>query len=194
MEITDARLTDNERELLARAIGGRLEKFRCEAYNAKIRAAAWGILGLFIDGRVIAIERQQKMLLWHGEMGEVAVTQVHEAAPEDIICRLIGSRTVDHPVWSVIRDILLYEDSEYKFRDGVDLDRFDMTTAIVLQLDHTQLVLRFTPIMELIDIYRGPNTENRIPRVDENDDEYREEFRVERTIVSLKDWAAEHGL
>ena len=196
---TDARISEEGKSLLAAMVGKTLDS--CQ-YDVPFRVGtAYNLVCLEVEGTCYCIANTLEYLGLWGEKEEVSVVSVHLGGLEDVGGKL-GIAEWSAPVkrheeafGRMIRDVLVYEDELIEFRDGVDLHSIVYTRAIVFDLEGTQLVIGMGDFFdEALFIARGPGAEHGIPEAMAyvyEDERGRE--RAERTVTSLKEWAAALG-
>lgn len=189
MEVTSMLFSAGERELLCGMIGRKLERFRCDdGCETGAGICAWGVVGLCVGDEVFAFLREERPVKRCGVIDDWPVTRLERASSFQITSRLVGVKQRDWLIGQIINDIRVYEDSEFRFEEGIDLYRYDYTSAVLFQLERTQLVLSCSDMVESVDIYQGPHAEKSVRPVSLSIDESEiDEYRVERRVVSLKE-------
>ena len=190
MVVTDTWFDDDEKALLAGLVGKRFEKYRIDEFVSGTAESSFGVVGLFVDGRVFALTAEQEVRDFFGAQEDIAVVSFAETDESGIGPHLVGVRQVDRPVDRTIEDVLLYEDRQIMQEGGEDAYEYRCIGAIVFKLPHTEVV--FEPdgwIMESFGVLRGPGASGSVRPADANtDDEDRGSVRAERQVLSMRAW------
>lgn len=191
MIVADTRLKADEKAALASLIGKTFVKYRHdEIVDSNHEEDAWGIVGLYVDNDTYALTDVREVYNVHGDEDDTPVVHFAKVSPDEIHSHLVGVQQRDWFVNKVIKNIFLYEDFQTMQEKGVDTYKYNFTSAIVFQFEHTKLV--FEPegwIMEIFLIHKGNDAEKKIqPAIDDISQEDRNHIRVERKITSLRDF------
>ncbi len=195
MIVTDTRFTDEEKALLASLIGRQFEKYRIDEYVAGTCESSFGIVGLFVGGRIFAFTAEQESREFFGAKEDIAVVSFSETDEDGIKPHLVDKRQVDWSVGDVIEDIEIYEDRQVLSEDGADIFEYRWIGGIVFKMPRTEIVVEPDGwIMESFSVRRGPGSSRSIHPADfDIDEEEREHTRAERQIVSLREWSLSHA-
>lgn len=96
MNTTDTRMSAEEISILARMVGKRFEKYRCDEFI--FSPAVYQIVGLYVDGGTFALLNETQELDYFGSVDDVAVIGVKEVAPDEIRSHVVGGEMVETPV------------------------------------------------------------------------------------------------
>ena len=191
MIVTDTRFTEEEKALLASLIGKQFEKYRIDEYVAGTCESSFGVVGLFVGGRVFAFTAEQESRDFFGAKEDIAVVSFSETDEDGIKPHLVDKKQVDWNVGGVIEDIVLYEDRQILSEGGADVFEYRWTGAIVFKMPRTEIVVEPDGwIMESFAVRRGLGSSRSIHPADYDiDNEEREHTRAERQVVSLREWS-----
>lgn len=195
MVVTDTWFDNDEKALLAGLVGKRFEKYRIDEFVSGTAESSFGMVGLFVDGRVFALTAEQEVHDFFGAREDIAAVSFAETDEAGIAPYLVGVRQVDRPVDRTIEDVLLYEDCQIMRENGEDAFEYRWVGAIVFKLPNSEVV--FEPdgwIMESFGVLRGPGASRSVRHADEDiDDEERDRIRAERRVLSMREWGKRHG-
>lgn len=192
MEITDTLLADDERRLLAGMIGKTFDSFTCDdsIFAPTVFKSAW----VKVDGKPYEIRNELQSLPYFGVIEDIGVVSVRACEPCDVKSHLVGQKLAVNKVGRAIKDILLFEDTHTCVKTGVEFAGYAFTAAIVFMLDGTEVVFeKGIPFEEDMDVYRGPGASVKVHAPEEMMEESESpeySYRVERDVVSLREWAA----
>lgn len=190
MVVTDTWFSDSEKTLLAGLVGKRFEKYRIDEFVSGTTESSFGVVGLFIDGRVFALTAEQEVHDFFGAREDIAAVSFAETDEGGIGPHLVGVRQGDRPVDRTIEDVLLFEDRQIMREGGEDVFEYRYIGAIVFKLPHTEVV--FEPdgwIMESFSVLRGPGASRSVRSANEDiEDEDRGRIRAERRVFSMREW------
>lgn len=189
MAVTDARLTDAEKSILAGMIGKTLDEFIHDEYmaNPSTYMSAW----LVVDGDVCEIHRETMPLDHFGEKDDVAVTGIRAAKRDDIRSNVVGHKLATERIGRLIEDVRIVEDCQVLNKSDAVAGTHIFTSAIVFALEGTELVIEpDTWFSEEMFVDRGPGASKRLPDaiedVPKGDRRY---ATVTREEVSLSEWS-----
>ncbi len=195
MVVTDTWFSDSEKTLLAGLVGKRFEKYRVDESVSGAAESSFGVVGLFIDGRVFALTAEQEVHDFFGAQEDIAAVSFAETDEGGIGPHLVGVKQVDRPVDRTIEDVLLYEDRQIMREGGEEVFEYRYIGAIVFKLPHTEVV--FEPdgwIMESFGVLRGPGASRSIRPADADiDDGECGRIRTERQVLSMREWDERRG-
>ena len=195
MVVTDTRFTIEEKSLLASLVGQQFEKYRIDEHVAGTCESSFGVVGLFIGGKIFAFTAKQESRDFFGSKEDIAVVSFSETDEKGIAPHLVDQRQVDWNVGDVIEDVVLFEDSQTLNEDGADVFEYRWTGAIVFKMPHTEIVIEPDGwIMESFAIHRGSGSSKSVhPADDDIDEEEREHTRAAREVISLREWGEGHA-
>ena len=193
MAITDVRLSEREKSLLAGMIGKTLDELIRDEYivNPTTYMSAW----LVIQGDVFDVHCEVEPRDYFGEVDDVAVVSVREDGRGGVHSHLVGHGQTTERIARTILDVKVVEDTQ-EMLEGDDTEHvFSFTAAIIFELEGTKLMFEFGPwFSEDIGIVRGPQADAKLPAAIEDIPEVdRQWYRVSRDIVSLREWGEDHA-
>lgn len=191
MNITDTRLSEAEKALLAGMVGKEFEKIRCDEHPSG--HSVYKGAGIYVGGKAYEIRNALESLDYFGDSEEVAVIGVREIEPGTSTSHLAGVKQVDEAVRRTVEDVVVYEDTQTLAENGTDTGQYLFTEAIVFVLAGTMVVFgKHAWFSEEITVARGPQADASVPAADElleESEDPRFGYRAERKVISLHEWA-----
>ena len=193
MAITDTRLSEREKSLLASMIGKTLDELVHDEFvvNPTTYMSAW----LVVQGDVFDVHCEVEAREYFGDVDDVAVVSVRETDRDGICSHLVGHPQTTDRIARAIHDIKIVEDTQEMLECSDVEHAYAFTAAIIFELDGTKLMFEFGPwFSEDIGIVRGPQADKKLPAaIEDIPEENRQWYRVSREIVSMSDWSKARG-
>lgn len=190
MEMTDTRLSADEKEMLSLMVGESLDSYSVDEplVNQVTFMSAW----LQVAGSTYEVRNSVEPLAFFGALEDVAVLSVRKSVSDEVHSRLPGHSLINRFIGRTIQDILVYEDTQSCAKNGTDIYAYSFTAAIAFILDGSELVFE-KPVWfsEDIKVLRGPGSSGKIymPETMLEESETSEcTYRAGREVLHLKEW------
>lgn len=211
---TDTRLSDEERTILADMVGRQLDRCLYSPSFADEADVAFEVVELHVGGEIYTISNALQVVDYYGEVEEISVPVIRKCAPGSIAPWYGRQRHVEREVFRRIEDVAVYED-EVDRVEGREPFGYAFTRALAFRLGGESLVFeRGSEFSEDLDVRRGVRAERKIASAAEevidsgdivlsvngesysgnlygqNASERPDVYRIERRVVSIREWAA----
>lgn len=185
MKSLDLRMTEREREILSKLIGGTFDFYQCDEFH--FRPAVYQVVYVGVGGECFALRNQVRLVDYFGSEEEVGVLSIEPVNEDSMTSYVEGGTQVRTTISLEITDIKLVEDF-YEMK-GAKKQRISFTKAIVFELGDRKIVLeKDIWFSEDIFVYRGHSVENKIAAVEDDLPEGSDGLRFtgSQSISSLK--------
>lgn len=194
--VTDIRISDAERSLLASMIGKTFDRFyRDTAFHGSVsRCRVFNYAWVVIGGDAYDISCEEEPHDYFEDPEGIPTVHVTSGAIEDIRSGLVGTRLVPVRIDKEITDIEVVDDILVKHDGAVDY-ALARTSAIVFELGGAQVVFLFWhELSAIVTIMYGVKASTGIPAVDDLIPQGdRSCVSATREATSLKEWAEARG-
>ncbi|MBO5604978.1 MAG: hypothetical protein J5915_06300 [Acidaminococcaceae bacterium] len=187
MKQTD--ITIQNISLIQNMVGAKFEKFKCDSFI--FSPTVFGIIGLYVDGKVFKLTSLLKPAERFYSEEEVAQFKIESATEAEIKTMMDEGEMIENPVNDTIRSIIVINDNE-TINHAAEQRTFSSTKGIIFQLSSgNEISFEIgTWFSEFITVRRGYNLIEHITSTKEFLEEWEDspDYRpsVERSIITLK--------
>lgn len=157
MTIVDKRFNDQTMSMISDLPGQVFRKYSSDPFV--FTPSVYGIVGLYIGKDVFSITNFVQATDFFGSTEDVAVFQFERAAEEDVHSYMDDGELIDTPVDSVIKKVLIVNEHQRLFHNGVQTYDVFVTRGVIFKMDDGAEVSFEKDIWfsEEINIKRGHN-------------------------------------
>lgn len=160
MKVVDMRL---DGKVFKQMVGVVFEKYRCDEF--KFTNTVTGVVGLFVGNNVFQLVNEVTDCDYFGSNDECAVWSIKEVDGEQIRSALENGKQIDTLVKNRIDKILLVNEKQIMFEDGVETYNVWVTRAMIFVCGNKEIafIKDEVPFSEEIEILRGHDLLSSIP-------------------------------
>lgn len=197
MATTDIRIPEGDRALLASMIGKTFDRFYYDEFfggsakSCNTCEYSW----IVVDAEPYDLHCELEPLCYYGSLEDVATVHVRDGAPQGIRSGLVNTRLIAVEIGRTIEDVRVFDDTESLAAGGVAEPVLARTSAIVFDLEGTEVAFTFMPwLSEDTHIEYGPRAAKGVPdAIEDVARGDRDHITASRTVTSLKEWAKTRG-
>lgn len=187
MKQTD--ITIQNTELIQNMVGTKFEKFKCDPFI--FSPTVFGIIGLYVDGKVFKLTSLLKPVERFYSKEEVAQFKIESATESEIKTMMDEGEMIETPVNDTIRSIIVINDDE-TVSHATEQRTFSSTKGIIFRLNSgNEISFEIgTWFSEFIAVRRGYNLIEQFTSTKDFLEEWEDspgyQASVERNIIILK--------
>ncbi len=174
MKRIDVRFNDDITRILQSMVGREFEKFKCDPFEYS--TMVYGLVGLYIDGKVYKLDNFQEAQDFFGHQDDVAMFILHTSADDEINSCGEGVQMVETPVMCRIKQIRVVDENQQLFVNGEQTYDVWLTRGLIFDLEDGREVSfeKAVWFSELIDVQRGYNLIEKYRPTDSFNEEWEE--------------------
>ncbi len=174
MKRIDVRFNDDIIRMLQSTVGREFEKIKCDPFEYS--TLVYGLVGLYIDGKVFKLDNFQEAQDFFGHQDDVAMFKLHMSADDEINSCGEGIQMVGTPVMCRIKQIRVVDENQQLFVNGEQTYDVWLTRGLIFDLEDGREVSFEKDVWfsELIDVQRGYNLIEKYRPMDSFNEEWEE--------------------
>lgn len=129
----DVRFSESKMKIIKNMIGKRLIKYMHDPFE--FSTSVYGIVGLCLEEENVVITNLTEVRDYYGTEEDVAVLKIEQTDESEIHSFIEGESMIETPVNSLVEQIIIVNENQSLFKDGVQIYDVNLTRGIIFVME-----------------------------------------------------------